>query len=69
MGWLKKRVAFPQWGGGRLPNKSNSDTHRKIKINPLKKTNMTWVWLYLKLTLTGDFRVISITAFLALNNT
>ena len=68
MGWLKKSVAFPR-GGGRLPYKSDSDAHQKIKIKPLKKTNMTWVWLNLKLTLAGDFHVISITAFLALNNT
>ena len=31
MGWLKKRVTFPQGGGG-LPYKSDSDAHRKIKI-------------------------------------
>lgn len=64
MGWLKKRVAFRQ-GVGRLPNKSNSDAQGL----GLGLNQYDVVWLNLKLTLTGDFHVISITAFLALNNT
>ena len=58
-------LLFPR-GGGDSHIKVMGMLNGKLKLTPLRKTNVGVAKL--KLTPKGDFCVVSITAFLALNN-